>query len=67
MFVSVLGTASDAAHRSRMGLLSLYSSVGLVEGELNKAGAVGLQEERGTKGEGGKDRGEKRVSSTEGR
>ena len=44
LFVSVLRTASDAAHRSRMGLLSLYSSVGLAEGGLNKAGAVGLQE-----------------------
>lgn len=32
LFVSVLGTASDTAHRSQMGLLSLYSSVGLAEG-----------------------------------
>lgn len=32
LFVSVLGTASDAAHRSRMVLLSLYSSVGLAGG-----------------------------------
>lgn len=60
LFVSVLRTASDAAHRSRMGLLSLYSSVGLAERELNKAGAVGLQER-------GKERGGKRGSSTEGR
>lgn len=32
LFASVLGTASDAAHRSRMGLLSLYSSAGLARG-----------------------------------
>lgn len=44
LFVSVLGTASDAAHRSRMGLLSLYSSVGLASSRGAEYKAGGLQE-----------------------